>query len=644
MGARTMIILVCGVISFLIGVLAVTIPYLGYPWLKHSAGLQVLGVVGIVVGVFISIYFLSNRTRNQGPKTTSGFKRKPEHSGATSPYYPGKENLAGPQHERSKFHTSNEVANSFDEQPKKIPFMQLSKFSTDNYDPSNINTSHNILQLSSNTQPPPPYLEENMRIGYEDKDHTRARQPTSCIPSLIMSAPNNARNSREVLLNPVRLPGCSKTRHNPTSAKSVGSLHSVHDSDISFLSTISTGTNHSTGSSIKHLRSSMKRPRNADKDSILSKQNIVNIGPDSAHSVKSSVQRRTRGLSDIFSVLNKKTKRNRKTQKNHNLSVQRRGISQHINPTIVLEVKGYENLAGPQYEGNEEEPMKENQLETKEEQAGNVSTISSYPADNNYLIKGQESKSYTVDAKQNLQTHKTDNLYTTYSKHKQTKTVETTVPEQARWVEHPRKISRNSDLKCKENGSKSKYEKYNKQKGAHTMFIWKNKKRTKHKPDIYPNQNNFGINNPPCHLFDEGEASKPNHIGCNANTRLNSEQENPQINTMSPLFYQQPQTEKSYPEFYSPNDSNQNYQTDYQFNENPLTKQDQLSQRNLDLNKDAKQVNIRQKPINTFSFTEISSLKSKHSEPMHETTSAGESKQIGSLETNMLVITSFPFF
>ena len=130
----------------------------------------------------------------------------------------------------------------------------------------------------------------------------------------------------------------------------------------------------------------------------------------------------------------------------------------------------YENLAGPQYEGNEEEPMKEKQLETKEEQAGNVSTISSYPADNNYLIKGQESKSYTVDAKQNLQTHKTDNLYTTYSKHKQTKTVETTVPEQARWVEHPRKISRYSDLKCKENGSKSKYEKYNKQKGKKAIL------------------------------------------------------------------------------------------------------------------------------------------------------------------------------
>lgn len=106
MKTSAVIILVIGAVSLVGGVVALTLPYTGHPWLRHSVFLQAVGVSGIVVGVFISLYYLSNR--DQGTRNQYRTKRKHSKTFEKYPDYLGKDNLAGPHHLPVQIYTISE--------------------------------------------------------------------------------------------------------------------------------------------------------------------------------------------------------------------------------------------------------------------------------------------------------------------------------------------------------------------------------------------------------------------------------------------------------------------------------------------------------------------------------------------------------
>jgi len=122
MVSRTVTMLVVGMASMVAGVVVLTVPYMGYPWLRHSVFLQILGVCGLVVGLFISLYCLSNSWRAR----KDGWVEKGGPSKALNyPQYHGKETFAGPPHSPIQIYTLNE------KEVQKLPDIQPYKTSED---------------------------------------------------------------------------------------------------------------------------------------------------------------------------------------------------------------------------------------------------------------------------------------------------------------------------------------------------------------------------------------------------------------------------------------------------------------------------------------------------------------------------------
>jgi len=276
-------VLVCGMVSLVGGVVALTVPYMGYPWLRHSVFLQIVGVCGIVVGVFISLYYLSNADRGNGKEKRNEKKRRHEKTFQPYPDFLGKENFAGPQQQHApvQIFTLNEKEEKWGR------------------------------GLPENSQP-----YSNSYPASKETDRPKGQKPK---PNIFKARTSSIKRPRRA------------------------DLRSVPKLDVDTSSILSSATSqHRKGDAPRSGRNDSKHGKSKSVSRIFFKRKALPVGQKKVQvkSFKQSMAPDTK-ITGLFQSLRKQK-----------LSEQN---SSSLFNNQICEIKGLENLAGPQYEHDEEE-------------------------------------------------------------------------------------------------------------------------------------------------------------------------------------------------------------------------------------------------------------------------------------------------